>query len=203
MALFKIAAHEAINNEEVDDVEFSTKYQVLCEKTAMVGVFKQKNLAPGQMKQIEQPASRYGEPAASTQVKIDTTVRSQTGSGGSAYGGIKLTAVQGRGIGTDAMLGELVDQYAHLKGAWHASGEVAKKGFVDALNDYDGNGLGDAFVEGKDDFSISLTDITNVRAFLQFLKDIGLDIEAPGMKERKPIHLGDPGQGSVQNTEPN
>ena len=80
---------------------------------------------------------------------------------------------------------------------------MAKKGFVDALNDYDGNGLGDAFVEGKDDFSISLTDITNVRAFLQFLKDIGLDIEAPGMKERKPIHLGDPGQGSVQNTEPN
>ena len=48
-----MAAHEAINSEEVDDVEFSIKYQVLCEKTAMVGVFKQKNQAPGQMKQIE------------------------------------------------------------------------------------------------------------------------------------------------------
>lgn len=56
-ALFKMAAHEAIKTSS--DVEpISVKYQVLCKKTAMIGVVKQKEKVTGELKEFEQTFSK-------------------------------------------------------------------------------------------------------------------------------------------------
>ena len=58
-ALFKKAAyHEIMKADDTRRLELSTKYQVLCDKTAIIGVIKTKDKYTGELHQINQTIPR-------------------------------------------------------------------------------------------------------------------------------------------------
>ena len=91
---------------------------------------------------------------------------------------IIVRARDGRGVGTVGMFQQVLDQYEEMRREFDAAPESEQNAFIKALNEFEED-LGTDFAKSKEDFIASATSIMNMDNFMQFLKDLGFDVEMP------------------------
>ena len=91
---------------------------------------------------------------------------------------IIVRARDGRGVGTAGMFQQVLDQYEEMRREFDAASESEQNAFIKALDEFEED-LGTDFAKSKEDFIASATSIMNMENFMQFLKDLGLDVEMP------------------------
>ena len=91
---------------------------------------------------------------------------------------IIVRARDGRGVGTVGMFQQVLDQYEEMRREFDAATESEQNAFIKALNEFEED-LGTDFAKSKEDFIASATSIMNMDNFMQFLKDLGFDVEMP------------------------
>ena len=65
-----------------------------------------------------------------------------------------------------------------MRSEFDAAPESEQNAFVKALDEFEED-LGTDFAKSKEDFIASATSIMNMDKFMQFLKELGFDVEMP------------------------